>query len=75
MGVSKCAFVSIAARVSALTIHFWSAGSMVSGTSYIAAVRMTGEKRCITYPPAAKFLAKPQEVTAANFAAAAATYT
>jgi len=58
MEVSKCAFVSIAA-LSAVTIQFWSAVSMVSGTSYIAAVRMTGEKRWITYPPTAKFLAKP----------------
>jgi hypothetical protein len=32
---------------------------MVSGTSYIAAVRMTGEKGWITYPLAAKFSAKP----------------
>jgi len=44
-------------------------------TSCIAAVRMTGE-RWITrpYPPAAKFLAKPRQVTAA-IAAAAATFT
>jgi hypothetical protein len=42
MGVSKCAFVSIAA-LSAVTIQFWSAVSVVSGTSYIAAVRMIGE--------------------------------
>jgi hypothetical protein len=65
MGVSKCAFVSIAVRLSALRIHFWSAGSMVSGISYIAAVRMPGEKNWITYPPTAKFLVKPKEVTAA----------
>jgi hypothetical protein len=41
MGVSKCAFVSIAG-LSAVTIQFWSAGVIMNITSYIAAVRMTG---------------------------------
>ena len=58
MGVSKCAFVSIAAW-SAPTIQFWSAGSIMSSNSCIAAVRMTGE-RWITrpYPHGSKVLGK-----------------